>query len=97
MIDERSIALTWALKGFSCGTWVDPPGRQWEDFVHDADELILVVEGELEYEIDGEVIHPEVGEELLIPAGVPHSARNIGETPARWLHGYRRAAAAGEE
>ena len=43
-----------------------------------------------QFEIAGRVCHPEIGEELLIPAGAVHSARNIGATTARWLYGYKR-------
>lgn len=28
--------------GYSCDLWVDPPGRTWEDFVHDTDEKVYV-------------------------------------------------------
>jgi len=42
----------------------------------------------MEFEIEGEVHHPQPGEELLIPAGAVHSARNVGNTTARWLYGY---------
>jgi quercetin dioxygenase-like cupin family protein len=69
--------------------WVDPPGQRWEDFVHATDELVLVVEGELEFEINGVISHPKIGEELFIPAGAVHSVRNIGSQTARWLYGYR--------
>jgi len=44
----------------------------------------------MEFEIAGQVRHPEIGEELLIPAGAIHSARNIGASTARWLFGYKR-------
>jgi hypothetical protein len=44
----------------------------------------------MEFEIAGQVCHPVIGEELLIPAGAVHSARNIGATTARWLYGYKR-------
>ena len=37
----------------------------------------------------GSIRHPQVGDELLIPTGAIHSARNIGKTTARWLYGYR--------
>ena len=80
----------WAERGFSCDLWVDPPGRCWEDFVHATDELVMVVEGEMEFEIGGQVHRPGIGEELLIPAGVSHSVRNLGASTARWLYGYRR-------
>jgi quercetin dioxygenase-like cupin family protein len=50
-----------------------------------------VLEGQVEFEVAGQNQHPNVGEELLIPAGTVHSARNIGKTTARWLYGYKRA------
>jgi len=68
--------------------WVDPPGQRWENFVHDTDELVIVLEGRMEFEIEGAVQHPDPGEELFIPANAVHSARNIGEMTARWLYGY---------
>jgi hypothetical protein len=43
----------------------------------------------MEFEVEGRVVRPMVGEELLIPAGAVHSARNIGSTTARWLYGSR--------
>jgi len=61
-----------------------------EGFRHATDELVTVLEGAMEFEIAGRVEHPRVGEELLIPAGAMHSARNIGKTTARWPYGYKR-------
>jgi quercetin dioxygenase-like cupin family protein len=90
MIDRDQVQRDWAERGFSCGLWVDPPGQRWEDFVHAADELVMVVDGELELEIAGDLHHPKVGEELFIPAGARHSVRNVAATTARWLYGYRR-------
>jgi quercetin dioxygenase-like cupin family protein len=90
-IDRKSIAADWARWGFSCDLWTDPPGQCWEDFTHPTDELLIVLEGEMEFEVAGEVHHPEHGKELLIPAGAVHSARNVGTTTARWLYGYKRS------
>jgi quercetin dioxygenase-like cupin family protein len=56
--------------------------------MHATDELIVVLEGVMEFEITAQVCHPVIGEELLISAGAIHSARNIGATTARWLYGY---------
>ena len=89
-IDRRHVQADWAVRGFSCDLWVDPPGQRWEDFEHNTDEIVMVVEGEMEFEVDGVVHHPGLGEELLIPAGAVHSARNIGHSTARWLYGYKR-------
>jgi len=87
-LNIERIRADWHGRGFSCDPWVDPPGRRWEDFVHATDELVIVLEGRMEFEIEGTVHHPDPGEELFIPAGAVHSARNIGETTARWLYGY---------
>ncbi len=89
-VDPEQVAREWAARGFSCDLWVDPPGQRWENFVHDVDELVVVLEGQMEFEVNGKVYHPAPGEELLIPAGAIHSARNIGTTTARWLYGYRK-------
>jgi len=83
-------AAEWAERGFSCDVWTDPPGQKWEDFTHPADEVVALIEGEVEFEVEGKVIHPKAGEEVLIPAGAVHSARNIGDSTARWLYGYKR-------
>jgi quercetin dioxygenase-like cupin family protein len=88
--DRQQIAADRAAHGFSCDLWKDPPGRRWENFRHATDELVTVVEGRVEFEVAGQIHHPVIGEELLIPAGAIHSARNIGDVVARWLYGYRR-------
>jgi quercetin dioxygenase-like cupin family protein len=88
MTDRQQIAADWAARGFSCGLWTDPPGQRWEDFTHATDEVVIVLEGQMEFEVEGKVRHPQPGEELFIPAGAVHSARNIGSTTARWLYGY---------
>ena len=90
-LDRKKIAADWAARGFSCDLWTDPPGQRWEDFRHATDELVLVLEGQVEFEVAGQTHHPQIGEELLIPAGTVHSARNVGSTTARWLYGYKRA------
>jgi quercetin dioxygenase-like cupin family protein len=88
-IDVEKISDAWKARGFSCGVWVDPPRQTWEDFRHSMDELVLVLEGNVEFEIDGKVYHPKIGEELLIPAKALHSVRNLGNTTSRWLYGYK--------
>lgn len=89
-LDRGRITADWSARGFTCDLWTDPPGQRWEDFRHTADELVLVLEGQAAFEVAGQVYHPQVGEELLIPAGTVHSARNVGKTTARWLFGYKR-------
>jgi quercetin dioxygenase-like cupin family protein len=89
-IDRELVEADRTARGFSCELWVGPPGWRWEEFTHATDELVLVLEGAMAFEVDGRVVRPVVGEELLIPAGARHSARNVGGTTARWSYGYRR-------
>jgi quercetin dioxygenase-like cupin family protein len=90
MPDLATPERDWNARGFGCDLWIDPPGQRWEDFVHDVDELVMVAEGRVEFEIGGARQQPEPGVELLIPAGVRHSVRNLGTSTARWYYGYRR-------
>jgi quercetin dioxygenase-like cupin family protein len=89
-VDQDAVARRWRERGFSCGLWIDPPGQVWADYVHDVDELVMVVQGKVEFEIEGTVQRPRPGEELLIPGRTSHTVRNVGDTESRWLFGYKR-------
>ena len=89
-IDRDQIKKDWARRGYSCGLWVDPPGQLWEDYVHDTDELLMVLEGKLRLEISGKSQEVPPGKEIFIPAKALHTVENIGGTTARWLYGYKR-------
>ena len=88
--EERQLADRFRERGFSFDIWSDPPGREWRGFVHATDELVVLLEGEVEFVVGGVVHRPQVGEELMIPAGAVHDAVNIGHTTNRWAYGYRR-------
>ena len=56
---------------------------------HPGEELGFVIEGTFQLEIDGKP--PQVlkaGETFIIPAGVIHTARNVGSTPAKVVSSY---------
>lgn len=80
----------WQRRGFSCAIWTDPPGQVWADFVHDVDELVMLIEGEIELSFQGKTMHPKVGEEICIPARASHTVKNTGVTTNRWYYGYKR-------
>ena len=86
----RDIRADWSRRGFSFEYWIDPPGQVWRDFVHDVDELVMLVEGEIEIDIDGRNVRPEVGEEVMIPAGAKHTVSNVGSSANRWAFGYAK-------
>jgi len=87
--DIEKVGSDWLARGFSCQSWTDSPGQVWADFVHDVDEVVMTIEGEVEFEFGGQVIRPQPGEELMIPAGARHTVRNIGNSTSRWMFGYR--------
>ena len=56
---------------------------------HPGEEIINVLEGTLEYEIEGQnPVILKAGEVLFIPAGKNHSAKNVGKGPAAELATY---------
>lgn len=56
---------------------------------HPGEELAFVLEGSLEYQIDGKPsVILKAGETLFIPAGAVHSAKNVGNGEAKELATY---------
>jgi quercetin dioxygenase-like cupin family protein len=56
---------------------------------HPGEEIIYVLEGSLEYQIEGQPPTTyEAGEVLLVPAGVVHAVRNVGSGNAAELATY---------
>ena len=88
-VNITTVRFDWQSRGFSCDVWTDPPGQVWEDYRHAVDEVVMVLEGEVEFDIAGKVVRPAPGEEVLIPSGVLHTVRNLGTTTSRWLYGYK--------
>ena len=89
-MELSQIPQAWAKRGFSYTVWTDPPGQVWANFVHEVDELVALVEGEIELSFQGQTLRPRIGEEVFIPAGARHTVRNIGATANRWCFGYKR-------
>ena len=87
-VDCDAVARDWAGRGYSCGVFVDPPGRAWRDFVHDTNELVTVVEGRLELTVAGTTVIAEPGDEVFIPRNAIHTVRNVDSSATRWLFGY---------
>ena len=88
-IANNAVRENWRNRGFSCDIWIDPPGKVWANFVHGTDEILMLIDGEIELEMDGEILHPEIGDEILIPEGMNHTVRNIGLVTNHWFYGYK--------
>lgn len=83
-MDVLRVREDWKDRGFSCNIWTDPPGQVWADFVHDVDELVMLIEGEIELSFQGKTIRPNIGQEILVPAHTRHTVKNIGNITSRW-------------
>jgi quercetin dioxygenase-like cupin family protein len=56
---------------------------------HPGEEIVYVIEGLLEYEVEGKPpVTLKAGEVLFIPAGTVHAARNVGSGNAAELATY---------
>ena len=87
-LDRDQVAHDWKMQGYSCDLFTDPPGREWNNFVHSTNELVTVVVGKLRLTIDGDEIVAEPGDEVFIPRGICHSVKNIASSTTHWLYGY---------
>jgi quercetin dioxygenase-like cupin family protein len=65
------------------------PGVAFGKHTHPGEEIIYVLEGSLEYQIEGKPpITLRAGDVLFIPAGTIHSARNVGSGTGSELATY---------
>ena len=65
------------------------PGVGFPAHSHPGEEIAYVIEGVLEYQLEGRPpVTLKAGEALLIPAGTIHSAKNVGSGNAAELATY---------
>ena len=66
-----------------------PPGLVAANHSHPGEELVYVVEGLFEYQLEGEpAVKLKAGDVLFIPAGKKHSVKNVGSGNATELATY---------
>lgn len=88
-MDEQAVRQDWKARGFSCDIFVDPPGQEWRDYVHETDELLMLIDGEIEVQFGDKVLRPKTGEEVFIPARTTHTVINVGSVTNHWFYGYK--------
>ena len=65
------------------------PGVAFPRHSHPGEEIVYVVEGSLEYQLEGRPpVTLKAGEVLFIPAGTLHAAKNVGSGNAAELATY---------
>jgi len=64
-------------------------GAAFGKHTHPGEEIIYVLEGSLEYQVEGKPpMTLKAGDVLLIPAGTIHAAKNVGRGTAKELATY---------
>lgn len=61
------------------------PGDHLGRHTDSAEELLIVLSGEVEAEVDGRRIHATAGSLILVPKMVPHNLSNVGNGLAKVL------------
>jgi len=65
------------------------PGASFPAHKHPGEEIIYVLEGTLEYQVEGKPpVTLKAGDVLFVPAGTAHSARNAGSDEGAELATY---------
>lgn len=65
------------------------PGAAFGKHTHPGEEIAYVLEGSLEYQVEGKPpITLKAGDVLFIPAGTIHAAKNVGNGNAKELATY---------
>lgn len=65
------------------------PGKAFPKHTHFGEEIIYVLEGTIEYDVEGKPpVTLKAGDVLFIPAGTVHAAKNNGTVPAGELATY---------
>ena len=61
--------------------YVYQPGSVFPIHDHPEEQITVVVSGEIEFTVAGETITLSAGQTAVIPAGIPHGARVVGNQP----------------
>ena len=89
-VDHSQVRSDWHGAGFSFGVFRDPPGQEWNGFVHDDDEYVAVAEGRLRISVGDTTVEAGPGDLVRIPAGAVHSLKTLSSDGSVWLYGYGR-------
>lgn len=87
-VNQAAVEQEWRSRGFSFGVFQDPPGQEWNDFVHTTDEYVIVATGALTISVGSETAQCETGDMVWIPKGTLHSLKTTSPDGSVWLYGY---------
>ena len=65
-------------------------GTSWEEHQHPQDQITQVLEGTIDFVVDGRAVRLSAGQLGALPGGTPHSATVSAEGPATTLNVFTR-------
>ena len=73
LVEEENIVTQFILGDKMQISFIqNPPGANFPIHSHDAEQILIILEGSEEHVIDGEEVHMEAGDICIHPGGVPH-------------------------
>ena len=87
-VDHRRVETDWKREGFGFGVFRDPPGQEWNGFVHATDEYVVVADGRLRIQVGTETFDAGPGDLIRVPKHVTHSLKTLSAAGSVWLYGY---------
>lgn len=85
-VDAATLRETLEREGCTVFQWSDPAGSEYQPHLHDHDESIWIVRGEMTFTAQGRALRVGAGERLMLPKGTVHGAR-AGVDGATYLVG----------
>lgn len=87
---QEEYEKNWKERGYSFGVGFVTLEQGVDEASHDdKDELVVVVNGKLEFVIDDNKFIAECDKEVFIPAKSIHSIKNIGTGDSKIFYGYK--------
>lgn len=87
---EAEAEATLSKEGYDCFIWTDVPGVVYEEHVHEIDECLWVIRGQIIFKIDEQDITLDAGDRLYLPARTKHSAKVPRNGAVTYLIGQKR-------
>nr|VZI34049.1 unnamed protein product [Spirometra erinaceieuropaei] len=85
VLSRKTMEAKMQKEGYSCIPYTFNPGMVFGEHSHNVDKKDVVVSGELEFTMFGETVVLKDGDTLVVPKGVPHSARVVGSRPVEFF------------
>jgi quercetin dioxygenase-like cupin family protein len=80
LCESRETGGAWSLFDEEVPTGMGPPAHR-----HDWDEAYYILDGEIDFEIDGESVRSRAGDFNYLPRGTVHGFKGASTAPARVL------------